>query len=89
MHIEPSLPHHVEGQRAMFNRSVVPFADKADRDLFRPGADDRKTDRVPVTLLGEMRTGGGITKVAEFPQVSVGSGQFPARGATVTRPSRS
>src|ERR1022692_3053375 len=65
----------------MFDRGVGQLADKANRHLFPIGAGDRKTNRIPVTPLRKMRTGGRITKVAEFPYMVVGGRQFLTRSA--------
>ena len=71
MCVEPNLARQIEGQFPMFHRSVGQLADKADRDLILASAGNRKTDRIPVTAPGKMRTGGCVTKVTEFPYVGV------------------
>jgi hypothetical protein len=89
MGIDPNLARQIERQFPMFDRSMVQFAGKADRDLLPADVRDRKTDCIPVPAPGKMRTSRCVTKVAEFPYVGVSRRQFLPRGAAVSRPSRS
>jgi len=72
MRIRPSLVSQVEGQSSTLDRRVVFLADIPQRDLIDIRMRDRKAYGIPVAAWGKMRTGGCISKVAEFPYVGVG-----------------
>ena len=73
----------------MVDGSVAELADKTDCDLVVAGTGNRKPNRIPIAVSGQMRTVGCIPKIAELPQVVIGGRYFIPCGATVARPSRS
>jgi hypothetical protein len=55
----------------MLDWRVPFFADVPQRDLIGIRVGNRKTNCIPVTAKGKMRTGGCVAKVAELPYVRV------------------
>ena len=60
----------------MRDGGVSEFAGVAQRELVGVGIGlgDRKANGIPIATCGEMRTGGGVSEVAEFPYVGFGGG---------------
>ena len=71
MRIQPSLVIQVKGQSSMLDRRVPFLADVPQRDLIGIRIRNRKTYCIPVAAWRKMRTGGCVTKIAEFPYLGV------------------
>src|SRR5882762_7359281 len=72
----------------MFDRSMRELANVAEGNLFRTGARDRKSNRVPLALPWKMRAASGVAQIAKFADDRIRWRQFLSRGATPAAPSR-
>ena len=70
----------------MLSWSMTSLAHIPERDLFHIDSGDGETDRIPVTLRRDARTGVCVAKIAEIPETGIVGSKGLVRGAAGTAP---
>ena len=86
---DPPTARDIVFQHAVIRGTMAGLADEAKLKLCPTIVSDGESDRIARSLYRQPRTGSGISKIAEFPQLPVGRfGAFMAGCRAMANPSR-